>query len=114
MLNVPTLATRFCGMLALNCDPLRKLVDNGAPAHRILDPLRNPVPVTSSEKPAEPTVTLFGLRVEMFGTAVLIVKLRMFEKTPPGFNTCTLALPGIEIKLAVTVAVNCPELTKVV
>src|SRR5258708_7584073 len=43
-----------------------------------------------------------------------MVKIAMFEVLPPGFDTVTFTVPGVVMRLAVTVAVNWLELTRVV
>ena len=70
------------------------------------DPLRNPVPVTVKVNAGDPTVIELGLKLEMLGVALPTVKVRKFEKSPPGLRTVRLAFPALAIRLAGTLAVN--------
>jgi hypothetical protein len=48
------------GTVAVNCEPLTKVVLSGVPFQLIVDAETNPVPFTVSVKPGPPGATLIG------------------------------------------------------
>ena len=80
-------------------------------------PATKPVPVRVNVKAAPPAVAEVGaIEVSVGPAAALIVKDRVADVPPPGvgFVTVTVAEPAVAISAAVTAAVNCVALTKVV
>jgi hypothetical protein len=98
---------------AVNCVALTKVVVSGLPFQFTTEALTKPVPFTVSVNPGPPAVAELGLRLVMVG-AGLMVKATAFEVTGPGFTTVTLTATTVAIWAALTWAVNCVALTKVV
>jgi hypothetical protein len=57
---VPAAATLAAGTVAVNCEPLTKVVANGVPFQFTVAPDTNPVPFTVRVKPGLPGVTAAG------------------------------------------------------
>jgi hypothetical protein len=63
------------------------------------------VPFTVKVNPGLPAVVELGLRDVIEGDAAT-VKVAVPDVPPPGFATVTFVAPALEIRLAVTAAVN--------
>ena len=117
---VPAVVTSAALTVAVNCNPLTKVVINAEPFHLIVEEAMKLVPFTVSVNAAAPAVTLAGEREVAVGTGLvatgLMVNATAFELPPPGvpLNTVILAVPAVAISGAVTAAVNCVAFTKVV
>jgi len=90
-----------------------KVVGRAEPFHSTVAPDRNAEPFTVSVKSPPPAAVSIGLRFVMSGTGGLIVKLTVFDVTPPP-EMVTAAVPCEAIRFAPTVAVICVGLTNVV
>lgn len=118
--TVPAVVTNAALTVAVNCNPLTKEVVSDVPFHLMTEEAMKFVPFTVSVNAAAPEVTLAGEREVAVGTGLvatgLMVNTTMFELPPPGvpLNTVILAVPAVAISGAVTAAVNCVALTKVV
>ena len=69
--------------------------------------MAKPEPMTVMVKAGPPGEAEFGDRLDRISVDEgLIVNRRVFEMSPPGFITLTLAVPGEAIRLAGTKALN--------
>jgi len=116
MLALPTAAIRLAGTDAVNGMPtLTNVVVSGVPFQSTVAPLTKFEPFTVSVKPIPPAVIEIGLRLVIEGAeGALMGNVAGADGLPPEFVTVMLALPMVAIKLAVTAAVSCVELTNVV
>jgi hypothetical protein len=106
-LAMPWLAIRLAGTTAVNCVPLKYVVESAEPLHCTAAPVRNPVPLTVRVNAGAPAVAELGLNPEICGVGVVIVNVTALEAMPLGLRTVTLAVPWLAIRLAGTTAVNC-------
>jgi len=99
----------FAATAAVNWVALTKVVGNGDPVHKTVDPAVNPEPFTVSVKAAPPACAAAGLRLLMVGVppppADEIVKLAALDVVP-FVLTATLAAPAVAMKVALTEAVS--------
>lgn len=72
------------------------------------------VPVAVSVNPAEPAMALAGEMELSVGVAALMVKAREEVSFPAAVCTATVAVPGMAMSVAGTVAVSCVVDTNVV
>jgi len=112
MFAVPGAAMRLAGTWAVNCAALTKLVASALPFHWTTAPERKPVPLTVRVNAGPPSNAELGLS-ELITCAAEMVKLALVEVTLFS-TTVTVTVPGVAMRLAVTWAVNCAALTKVV
>jgi len=114
----PGAAIRLAGTCAVNCDELTKLVpDNADPFHTICAPDKNPCPLSVNVKAAPPAIAEVGLNVDIGGEATFeIANGSTFDVAlvPLGLMIVILTVPEPAISPALTIAVNCEELTNVV
>lgn len=61
-LAVPWLAVRLAGIAAVNCAPLKYVVDIAEPFHCTVDPARNPEPFTANVSAGPPAAAELGFR----------------------------------------------------
>ena len=108
----PALATALAATGAVNCVALTNVVVSAVEFHCTTAPETNPVPLTVSVKPAWPAAAELGLRKVIAGTGAM-VNVALFDVAPLS-DTVTKAVPGDEIRLGATVAVNCVLFTKFV
>jgi hypothetical protein len=66
---------------ALNCVELMRVVERLVPLKRTLEPLLKPAPLTVSENPSPPALTVAGEILVIDG---LTVRLTVFDAPPPG------------------------------
>ena len=109
---VPGAAMRLAGTWAVNCVAPTKLVVSAVPFHWTTAPERKPVPLTVRVKAGPPSIAELGLS-ELITGAAAMVKVALVDVIPFS-TTVTVTVPGEAMRLAVTCAVNCVALTKVV
>ena len=118
--TVPAVVTSEALIDAVNCVLLTKVVVNVVPFHLITELLRKLLPLAVNVKVAAPAVTLVGEIETRLGTGLLptgdIVKLNGAVVPPPGVGVLTVTgtVPAVLTWAALTEAVNCKPLTKVV
>jgi hypothetical protein len=89
------------------------VVVSGVAFQLTAEALTKPVPFTVRVNAGPPAVAELGLRLVIVG-AGLMVKATALEVTGPGLTTVTLTGTTVAIWAALTWAVNCVALTKVV
>jgi hypothetical protein len=114
ILALPGLAIRLAGTAAVNCVALTNVVVSALPFQFTVAPEKKSVPFTVSVKVGPVAAAEVGLRLVMVGVGTLMVNVAAPEAPLRGFVAVTLALPGLAISVAGTVAVTCPELTNTV
>jgi hypothetical protein len=113
---VPAVAMSLAGITAVNCVALTNVAVRAPPFHHTVEPLTKFDPLMVRVNAAPPAVAEFGLRLEIVGVGLLIVK-RIDPDTPPpgaGLLTVTLAVPAVAMSVAGIVAVSCVALINVV
>ena len=90
------------------------MVARAVPFQLTTAPEKKSVPFTVSVKSGPVAAAEVGFRLVMVGVGTLMVNVDAVEAPLKGFVAVTLALPGLAIRLAGTVAVTCPEFTNVV
>jgi hypothetical protein len=85
----------WAGSGAVSWVVLTKMVETAVPFHWTCDAGMKPEPLTVRLKAGPPDVTEVGLREEMVGGGVAIVKVRLLEKSPDGLAIRTAAVPAV-------------------
>ena len=79
--KVPAVMISVATIDALNCVELMSVVERLVPLKRTLEPLLKPAPLTVSENPSPPALTVAGEILVIDG---LTVRLTVFDAPPPG------------------------------
>jgi hypothetical protein len=103
--TLPAAAIKLAGTAAVSCVALPNVVVSAVPFHCTTAPVTKLLPPTVSVNPAPPAVAELGLSEAIVGGGGLIVKGNPLVVTPPE-STVTVALPGLAINVAGTVAVS--------
>ena len=109
-MNLPQTALSTAGTTAFNCVALTKEVASALPDQLTVELWTKPLPVTVTVKGGPPASNWLGAAAVMVGVTLTILKLYPLDVAPPE-TTVIVAVPGLAIKLAGTVAANCVPLT---
>ena len=112
----PAVCRSAAGIAAVNCVAVTNVVVSAAPFQCATELLLKLVPVNVRLKAAAPRAADVCERDVRVGDGLLIGSVTALENPPPGvgLNTAAVPEPAVAIWAAVTVAVNCVELTNVV
>jgi hypothetical protein len=116
MAAVPAAATSVAGIVALSSVGLTRVVGRAAPFHRTIDDATKPDPLTVSENPAPPALTLLGERPVTVGAGFRTGRFDAAEVPPPGAGVTTVItmVPAAMRSDAGIAAVRVVELLNVV
>jgi hypothetical protein len=104
------------GIAAVNLVAETNVVVRSSPFQRTTELLTKRLPLTVSVNPALPALAVVGLKLEIVGTRLLIVRVNALEVPPPGagVNTVTGTVPATAMSEAGIAAVNLVAETNVV
>jgi hypothetical protein len=104
------------GIAALNRVAETNVVVRSSPFQRTTELVTNLLPLTVSVNPALPALAVVGLKLEIVGTRLLIVRVNALEVPPPGagVNTVTGIVPANAMSEAGIAALNRVAETNVV
>jgi len=101
----PGVETNCADTSVLSSVAVIKVVGSAPPFHRTVEPKEKPVPKTTSMNAGAPATAEIGLRVEIVGAGGLTVNVSAGEVDPPAFVTAMVAVPGVAMLDAGTLAV---------